>query len=110
MIGTIAAPSAINAMEVPFECSAANGAKVIKIYQSTMAFSNGYERGRAIASALPTRTQKTISGFTKFTNFEGLNYKLHIENIDSLSDVDDYLTIKNQNGHEMTYPITCKKL
>lgn len=92
------------------KCSTTSGSKIIKVYKTKMAFSTGYDSGREIASAINTRTQKTVSGFTKYTQHEGLRYSLHVENTDSPSELSDYLTIKNNSGHEITYPVTCYKV
>ncbi|MBL6988266.1 MAG: hypothetical protein ISR65_00725 [Bacteriovoracaceae bacterium] len=63
--------------------------------------------GRAIASAVPMRTKRTGSGFTKYFTYEGNRYTIHIDNINHLSEVDDYMTIRSSEGHEILYPITC---
>lgn len=83
--------------------------KGIKITQSGINF---YEQdfGREVASA-PSRELAMSEGtITRSFNFEGHKYTLHVENVESFSDMDDYLTISDQKGHEILYPVTCSKI
>ncbi len=43
----------------------------------------------------------------KIFDFEGKNYRLFIKNVYNFSDVDDFVSIKSSNGHEITYPLNC---
>lgn len=70
------------------------------------AFSN--QNKRAISSVSNIRTTKTPSGFTKNLYFEGIKYSIHIENIESFSEVDDYVTLTSKEGHQMIYPLICQ--
>lgn len=67
--------------------------------------------GRRLASIGRTfeyvRTQKTHSSLTKFVNFEGNKHTIHIENKNGFSYVNDYISIKSREGHELTYPLNC---
>ncbi len=56
------------------------------------------------------RTMYSASGITKMLSFEGHQHTIHIENVASPSDMDDYLSIKSPRGHEITYPLTCKTI
>lgn len=77
----------------------------------TMLESDGFENdriSRAIASLKSIRTKNFNNSLTKFFNFEGKSYTLHIEDVDFPSDADDYLIIKSNDSHEILYPATCK--
>lgn len=64
-------------------------------------------QGRDLASVEGVRTKDIGVGFTKYFNHEGMKHKLHIENKSSFSDFNDYISIRNNKGHEITYPLTC---
>jgi hypothetical protein len=61
--------------------------------------------GRKIASSI---TKKRSNGFDQIIHFEGNRYQLHIENRYLLNSVDDYISIRSPQGHEIIYPIKCK--
>lgn len=89
-------------------CHTPRLSKAFQINSTSVAFyQNDVAHSREIASTIPARTRFTGQGFTKVIINGGNKYTLHIENKNSFSEVDDYLTIKNDKGHEMTYPITC---
>ena len=64
---------------------------------------------RSIASVDKLRTKKEGNGFTKILSYEGNKYTIHIANEESFDEVEDYLSIRSEKGHEITYPLTCKK-
>lgn len=98
---TFAAPS-----HKSLECSTPRVSKAFKIFADKVTFMHENDKGRTIASL---RTKKTFKGFTKNLNYEGNKIKIHIEDTNSLSDVNDYMTIRSREGHEMIYPLTCSK-
>lgn len=53
------------------------------------------------------RTQLTADGVSKVIQHEGLKYSIHIKNIHSPSEIEDYVAIKNNEGHEIIYPLSC---
>jgi len=61
---------------------------------------------RTLAS-VNARTKIRGLGFTKIMNFEGHKYSIHIENTQKFSNLNDSLTIKSPQGHQMTYPLHC---
>ena len=63
---------------------------------------------RSIASA-SIRSQISASGFTKTTSINGKRYTIHVENIASPSEVEDFVSVRNDAGHEITYPLNCHK-
>ena len=65
------------------------------------------EADRNLASVEGLRTKVSARGFTKILNFEGQKHTIHVENVNSPSQIDDYLVIKSREGHELTYPLDC---
>lgn len=57
---------------------------------------------------LSSHSLEEKESLTKTFQFEGHNYRLHIENTDSFSEVEDYVNIKSPRGHEITYPLNCR--
>jgi hypothetical protein len=45
------------------------------------------------------------------TNYleNGLSYKINVSNTSSLNYENDFIAFKDQHGHKITYPLTCKK-
>lgn len=62
---------------------------------------------RAIASEYNVRTNWQGSGFNKVIFKNGNKHTIHIQDVKNFSEVEDYIIIKNRNGHEVTYPLTC---
>lgn len=67
--------------------------------------------GRSIASLSysqrATRTKHHANGFSKIMSFEGKKYTLHIEDTKNFSELNDYISIRSKEGHEITYPLYC---
>lgn len=91
------------------ECHTPRMNKTFKIEDSRVTFFNdqSIEGGREVAS-VGARTRKTQKGFTKILSFEGRKHTIHINDRNSFSDVNDYMIVRNNKGHEMTYPLSCK--
>lgn len=68
------------------------------------------QRLPASSIKLSTRTRYTIKGFKKYFNWNKNRYYIHIENAQNFSDVDDFVVIQNEKGHEITYPLNCQSL
>ena len=92
-------------------CSTPRMSKAFEIKDEKITFieSNSKESSRRIASINMIRTKYNGSGFTKILNFEGQKHTIHISDKNKFSELEDYLLIKSRKGHEMTYPLTCKK-
>lgn len=89
-------------------CHTPRLSKAFQIEKTSVAFYQAdVVRGREIASTIHARTRFTHNGFTKVIKHEGKKYILHIEDKNNFSEVNDYLVIKNNRGHEMTYPLNC---
>ncbi len=68
------------------------------------------EADRQLASIDGIRTKITGNGFTKIMNFEGQKHTIHVNDVNSPSQVNDYLVIKSREGHELTYPLDCSSV
>lgn len=94
-------------------CESSRMRNDLKITDSTVAFFDAEESGesRSIASSsvLGARTQRKGSGFTKIVYFEGQKHTIHINDVNNFSDMDDYITIRSQKGHEVIYPLSCER-
>lgn len=65
---------------------------------------------RQLASVEGVRTKMIGAGFTKILDFEGQRHIIHVSNVNSPSQVEDYLVIRSREGHELTYPLDCTKV
>ena len=92
-------------------CTTAFGEKTFTIENERVSFHKEDESGvsRSISSldANSVRTQKRHLGFTKTLYLEGNKHRITVQNAQSFSEVNDYLSITSPKGHEMTYPLTC---
>lgn len=91
-------------------CETAYGEKVMNIDADHVVFSKETsDLGRSISSIEMVRTEKRHKGFDKILNMQGLKHRIHIDDAEHFSDVNDYLVITSPKGHEMTYPLSCHK-
>ena len=89
-------------------CHTPRMSKVFHIEENKVAvYQNDVAQGREIASSTQARTQYTHKGFTKVMQHLGHKITVHIEDSKNFSQVDDYLTIRDQQGHEISYPLNC---
>lgn len=89
-------------------CHTPRMSKVFHIDQNKVAvYQNDVKNGREIASTNQARTQYTTTGFSKVMQHLGHKITLHIEDSKNYSEINDYLVIRDQAGHEITYPINC---
>ncbi len=92
-------------------CKTAFGEKNFTIVDDRISFTKQDESGvsRSISSVASeaVRTHKKNTGFSKTLYIDGLKHKINVENENSFSDVNDYLSITSPRGHEMTYPLNC---
>ena len=70
-------------------------------------FQEGSELKHREIASLVTRNKVDGIGLTKVVNFENQKHIIHIENVDHFSDINDYIIIKNNTGHEIVYPLSC---
>ena len=92
-------------------CSTAFGEKTFTIQDDRISFHKEDEAGvsRSISSinGESVRTHKKNHGFTKTLYIDGLKHRINVQDTNSFSDVNDYLSITSPKGHEMTYPLNC---
>ena len=70
---------------------------------------DGPDRQIASSEEMDCGTRLTHKGFTKVVNYEGKKHKIHIRDVNKFSALDDYIIIRNSEGHEVTYPLNCEK-
>ena len=93
-------------------CKTPRESKILKIHKNSVSFphleenENLLERGTA---SLPLiRTKHHGRGFTKILFLKGIKHTIHIKDKLKFSEVEDYLILKSQEGHEMTLPLKCQ--
>lgn len=98
-----------NAMAA-INCETAFGEKTFLIEEERVVFSKDtHEQGRSISSVDQVRTERRHKGFDKVLYKDGLKHRIHIDNAGTFSEVEDYMVITSPKGHEMTYPLSCRK-
>ncbi len=91
---------------VALDCETANGLKKFSISNQKVTFKSDIST-RAISSVNSVRTIQKSKGFTKTMYLKGEKVKIHINNLNDMNQVDDYICFQGKNGHKMTYPISC---
>lgn len=83
--------------------------KVFEINHDKVTFFNEFdsEAKRELAS-VQSFSKDIQQGYTKTLDFENQKHVIHISNLNDFSDTNDYIIIKSNKGHEVTYPLTCK--
>jgi len=96
------------------ECQTAFGEKKFSIEENKITFQKESEDGasRSISSldAESVRTQVKHHGFIKTLYIDGNKHRIGIQNAESFSEANDYLSITSPKGHEMTYPLNCRSV
>ncbi|WP_127716642.1 hypothetical protein [Halobacteriovorax sp. HLS] len=95
------------AVHSKIECHTPRMKKSFVIFNNKVAFLEETETGRMVASAKSLRTKRKGSGFTKVLNYWGERHEIHVGDTNKFSELNDYLTIRTNKGHEITYPLTC---
>ncbi len=92
-------------------CTTPRESKVVLIKESAIALSTPEKliNQRTVASVSSVRTKLEGQGFTKIIYLNGIKHTIHIENQNQFSDVNDYMVMRSQEGHEITYPLTCNQ-
>lgn len=92
-------------------CTTPRESKVVLIKESAVALSTPEKliNQRTVASVSSVRTKLEGKGFTKIIYLDGIKHTIHIENQNQFSDVNDYMVMRSQEGHEITYPLTCNQ-
>lgn len=99
----------ITSVQANVICHTARMNKIIEINDDGVTF---FQEGdsnlsRKLAS-VQSRTKKSGLGFSKTLSFENQKHTIFIKDVKNFSEVEDYIVIKSLNGHEVTYPLTCK--
>jgi hypothetical protein len=83
--------------------------KYFVIDQDNVAFTNHPNeiKKREVAS-LTSRNKITSSGMTKIVDYSNNKVIIHIEDTHHFSELNDYMSIRNNLGHEITYSIICE--
>jgi len=90
-------------------CKISRNSKVFNITPTKISVNN-QSSGRSVASNKAIRTIHHELGFTKHFNLgDGHQYILHVSNTEEPSEMNDYLIMRSQRGHEIIYPISCQK-
>jgi len=91
-------------------CHTPRGDQYLDIGENKISFykEDSSNQQRSLASGQQTNTFKTASGFTKTLNRDKKRYTIHIENQKEYSELNDYLSVRSQDGHEMIYPLICQ--
>ncbi len=63
---------------------------------------------RKLASNYNVKTTLVGNGIVKNTVIEGRQFVVGIKDLENPSDLSDYLIIRNKEGHEIMYPLSCK--
>lgn len=104
------AESSVRGVNLP--CKTTNGEKEFIVMDDQIVFQrknmpDSFDRTRNLSSSR-VRTRFRVNGFDKFKTEGGQQYKVHIEDVNNLNPIDDYITITSPSNHKITYPIECK--
>jgi len=95
-----------------WECQSDRVSKSFSISEASVVTLNEIQkdesRGLASVFQIPAHTRVNGKSVTKIMNHEGLQYTIHLSDFNSPSDFNDTVSIKNERGHEITYPLNCK--
>jgi hypothetical protein len=89
------------------KCNSMYGKKIITLKNDSVTMGEWESNSRAISSVNKVKTLKRGNSLTKTLYFQGQKHKIHLENLSQLSENTDYMTISNQEGHQMTYSLNC---
>lgn len=67
-------------------------------------------RGLASTEVQNVRTLYRSGSITKVLQYNGDRYTIHIGDQATFSNLDNYMIVRNDEGHEMTYPLSCEIL
>lgn len=91
-------------------CETPRESKMIEIGLDKVTIKDHEDFGaaRVVASINRVRTKNEGSGFTKVLFHSGSKHIIHVGDKNNFSELDDYLIIRSDEGHEITYPLHCK--
>lgn len=91
------------------KCESERLSKSLVLRNGTVTFINKEDddQNRAVASMSPARTQMVGKALNQMLRHDGKKFHIHVENVESFNDVNDYVEIKSMEGHNIIYPINC---
>ena len=92
------------AAPIKVKCSTPRSNVVIKINGNNLSLD-----GRFPAETVAQRTKLSGSSITKIFYVAGEKHTIHLNDKNSFNELEDFVNIKSRKGHEMTFPLTCKK-
>ena len=84
--------------------------KIFEVSDKKVTFFNEFDsHAKRTLASVSSRSKNVDMGVTKVVEFENQKHTIHIADMNSFSDVNDYIIIKSRTGHEVTYPLSCEK-
>jgi len=84
--------------------------KIFEVSDKRVTFFNEFDsKAKRELASVVSRSKSNDMGVTKVVEFENQKHTIHIANMNSFSDVNDYIIIRSRSGHEVTYPLSCEK-
>ena len=99
------ATSLVSTQAMELECSTPRKNIVLKLDDNKLKLD-----GRFPAETIVQRSKTRGNSLSKIFYISGDKHTLHIENTTAFNEFDDYINIKSRQGHEMTYPVECKRI
>ena len=95
----------MSAKALELECSTPRKNITLKLKDNKLKFD-----GRFPAETIVQRSKFKGKGLQKIFFVEGDKHTLNIDDMTAFNEFNDYINIKTKQGHEMTYPVTCKNI
>ena len=84
--------------------------KIFEVSDRKVTFFNEFDsKAKRELASVASRSKTNNLGVTQVVEFENQKHTIHIADMNSFSDVNDYIIIKSRTGHEVIYPINCEK-
>ena len=94
--------------EASIVCHTPRMNKIFEVSDKKVTFFSEFDsHAKRELASVTSRSKSSAGGITKFVDFEQQKHIIHISDMNSFSDVNDYIIVKSKQGHEVTYPITC---
>ncbi|RZF21879.1 MULTISPECIES: hypothetical protein [Halobacteriovorax] len=66
--------------------------------------------GRMPAQSITGRTSKVGNSVTNHYSMGGQKFQIHFDDITDSNEMNTYISIRTDKGHEVTYPLNCEAL
>ena len=84
--------------------------KIFEVSDKKVTFFNEFDsHAKRTLASVTSRSKNENMGVTRVVQFENQKHTIHIADMNSFSDVNDYIIIKSKTGHEVTYPLSCER-